>query len=138
MKRPAHGAFNGKGGSSSSSFAKLCGGSFRVGSGISPQKTRTFFKKIKNFQKKITAFLKKNKSFFKNVLIFLPCMKCRELYDHIPQKYKPFTYTFSSQKAKKRPTLHQAGISYKKEYITDNKHVIWKDVSKRSEGMRDQ
>ena len=65
MKRPAHGAFNGKGGSSSSSFAKLCGGSFRVGSGISPQKTRTFFKKIKNFQKKI-------KSFFKNVLIFLP------------------------------------------------------------------
>ena len=83
MKRPAHGAFNGKGGSSSSSFAKLCGGSFRVGSGISPQKTRTFFKKIKNFQKKITAFLKKNKSFF-NVLIFLPCMKCRELYDHIP------------------------------------------------------
>ena len=59
MKRPAHGAFNGKGGSSSSSFAKLCGGS-----GISPQKTRTFFKKIKNFQKKITAFLKKNKSFF--------------------------------------------------------------------------
>ena len=43
MKRPAHGAFNGKGGSSSSSFAKLCGGSFRVGSGISPQKTRTFF-----------------------------------------------------------------------------------------------
>ena len=84
MKRPAHGAFNGKGGSSSSSFAKLCGGSFRVGPGISPQKTRTFFKKIKNFQKKITAFLKKNKSFFKNVLIFLPCMKCRELYDHIP------------------------------------------------------
>ena len=77
MKRPAYGAFNGKGGSSSSSFAKLCGGSFRVGSGISPQKTRTFFKKIKNFQKK-------NKSFFKNVLIFLPCMKCRELYDHIP------------------------------------------------------
>ena len=72
MKRPAYGAFNGKGGSSSSSFAKLCGGSFRVGSGISPQKTRTFFKKIKNFQKKITAFLKKNKSFFKNVLIFLP------------------------------------------------------------------
>mgnify|MGYP001523429438 len=63
MKRPAHGAFNGKGGSSSSSFAKLCGGSFRVGSGISPQKTRTFFK---------------------NVLIFLPCMKCQELYDHIP------------------------------------------------------
>ena len=72
MKRPAHDAFNGKGGSSSSSFAKLCGGSFRVGSGISPQKTRTFFKKIKNFQKKITAFFKKNKSFFKNVLIFLP------------------------------------------------------------------
>ena len=77
MKRPAHDAFNGKGGSSSSSFAKLCGGSFRVGSGISPQKTRTFLKKI-------TSFLKKNKSFFKNVLIFLPCMKCRELYDHIP------------------------------------------------------
>ena len=138
MKRPAHGAFNGKGGSSSSSFAKLCGGSFRVGSGISPQKTRTFFKKIKNFQKKITAILKKNKSFFKNVLIFLPCMKCRELYDHIPQKYKPFTYTFSSQKAKKHPTLHQAGISYKKVYITDNKHVIRKNASKRSEGMRDQ
>ena len=91
MKRPAHGAFNGKGGSSSSSFAKLCGGGFRVRSGISSQKIRTFFKKIKNFQKKITAFLKKNKSFFKkitsffkNVLIFLPCMKCRELYDHIP------------------------------------------------------
>ena len=70
MKRPAHGAFNGKGGSSSSSFAKLCGGSFRVGSGISPQKTRTFFKKIKNFQKKITAFLKKNKSFFKRLDLF--------------------------------------------------------------------
>jgi hypothetical protein len=34
MKRPAHGAFNGKGGSSSSSFAKLCSGSFRVGSGF--------------------------------------------------------------------------------------------------------
>ena len=65
MKRPAHGAFNGKGGSSSSSFAKLCGGSFRVGSGISPQKTRTFFKKIKNFQKKITAFLKRTRGFFK-------------------------------------------------------------------------
>ena len=110
MKRPAYGAFNGKGGSSSSSFAKLCGGSFRVGSGISPQKTRTFFKKIKNFQKKITAFLKKNKS---------------------------FTYTFSSQKAKKHPTLHQAGITYKKVYITDNKHVIRKNASKRSEGMRD-
>ena len=123
MKRPAHGAFNGKGGSSSSSFAKLCGGSFRVGSGISPQKTRKFFKKIT--------------SFFKNVLIFLPCMKCQELYDHIPWKYKPFTHTFSSQKAKKRPTLHQAGISYKKEYITDNKHVIWKDASKRSESIRD-
>mgnify|MGYP000806651942 FL=1 len=56
MKRPAHGAFNGKGGSSSSSFAKLCGGSFRVGSGISPQKTRTFFQKIKSFSEKITAF----------------------------------------------------------------------------------
>ena len=64
MKRPAHGAFNGKGGSSSSSFAKLCGGSFRVGSGISPQKTRTFFKKIK-------SFLKKNRSFFKNNRMFL-------------------------------------------------------------------
>ena len=64
MKRPAHDAFNGKGGSSSSSFAKLCGGSFRVGSGISPQKTRTFFKKIKNFQKKITSFLKKTLVFF--------------------------------------------------------------------------
>ncbi len=61
MKRPAHGAFNGKGGSSSSSFAK----------------------------------------------------------------------------AKKHPTLHQAGISYKKVYITDNKHVIRKNASKRSEGMRD-
>ena len=43
MKRPAHGAFNGKGGSSSSSFAKLCGGSFRVGSGISPQKDKDVF-----------------------------------------------------------------------------------------------
>lgn len=52
-------------------------------------------------------------------------------------KYKPFTYTFSSQKAKKHPTLHQAGISYKKVYITDNKHVIRKNASKRSEGMRD-
>ena len=52
MKRPAHGAFNGKGGSSSSSFAKLCGGSFRVGSGISPQKTRTFFKKDQELSKK--------------------------------------------------------------------------------------
>ena len=72
MKRPAHGAFSGKSDSSGSSFAKLCGGGFRVRSGISSQKIRTFFKKIKNFQKKITAFLKKNKSFFKNVLIFLP------------------------------------------------------------------
>ena len=44
MKRPAHGAFNGKGGSSSSSFAKLCGGSFRVGSGIS-KKDNGLFKK---------------------------------------------------------------------------------------------
>ncbi|AII62526.1 hypothetical protein E1J03_06295 [Phocaeicola dorei] len=65
MKRPAHGAFSGKSDSSGSSFAKLCGGGFRVRSGISSQKIRTFFKKIKNFQKKI-------KSFFKNVLIFLP------------------------------------------------------------------
>ena len=86
--------------------------------------------------KKTRTFFKKNKSFFKNVLIFLPCMKCQELYDHIPWKYKPFTHTFSSQKAKKRPTLHQAGISYKKVYITDNKHVIRKNASKRSEGMR--
>ena len=64
MKRPAHGAFNGKGGSSSSSFAKLCGGSFRVGSGISPQKTRTFFKKIKNFQKKDNGLFKKEQEVF--------------------------------------------------------------------------
>ena len=64
MKRPAHGAFNGKGGSSSSSFAKLCGGSFRVGSGISPQKTRTFFKKIKNFQKKDNGLFKKEQELF--------------------------------------------------------------------------
>ncbi|OUP95250.1 hypothetical protein B5F00_05165 [Phocaeicola dorei] len=56
MKRPAHGAFSGKSDSSGSSFAKLCGGGFRVRSGISSQKIRTFFKKIKNFQKKITAF----------------------------------------------------------------------------------
>ena len=70
MKRPAHGAFNGKGGSSSSSFAKLCGGSFRVGSGISPQKTRTFFKKIKSFSNNNRNFLEKITSFFKNVLIF--------------------------------------------------------------------
>ena len=63
MKRPAHGAFNGKGGSSSSSFAKLCGGSFRVGSGISPQKTRTFFKKIKNFQKDNGLFKKEQELF---------------------------------------------------------------------------
>ena len=84
FETPCSWVFTKEDGSSGSSFAKLCGGSFRVGSGISPQKTRTFFKKIKNFQKKITAFLKKNKSFFKNVLIFLPCMKCRELYDHIP------------------------------------------------------
>lgn len=44
---------------------------------------------------------------------------------------------FFFSKSQKRPTLHQAGISYKKEYITDNKHVIWKDASKRSEGIRD-
>ena len=52
MKRPAHGAFNGKGGSSSSSFAKLCSGSFRVGSGISPQKTRTFYPIFRSFHPK--------------------------------------------------------------------------------------
>ena len=52
MKRPAHGAFNGKGGSSSSSFAKLCSGSFRVGSGISPQKTRTFYLIFRSFHPK--------------------------------------------------------------------------------------
>ena len=64
MKRPAHGAFNGKGGSSSSSFAKLCGGSFRVGSGISPQKTRTSFKKDNGlFKKEQEVFLKDNELF---------------------------------------------------------------------------
>ena len=71
MKRPAHGAFNGKGGSSSSSFAKLCGGSFRVGSGISPQKTRTFFKKIKSFLKKNRSFFKNNRMFFDAFLLVL-------------------------------------------------------------------
>ena len=109
MKRPAHGAFNGKGGSSSSSFAKLCGGSFRVGSGISPQKTRTFFKKIKNFQKKITAFLKKNKSFFKkitsffkSVLVFLP----------LPGVllYSVEICTLFASKKQERPILRQVGI----------------------------
>ena len=65
MKRPAHGAFNGKGGSSSSSFAKLCGGSFRVGSGISPTKTKgRFLKRYKNFTKKITAVFKKEQELF--------------------------------------------------------------------------
>lgn len=63
MKRPAHGAFNGKGGSSSSSFAKLCGGSFRVGSGISPQKTRTFFKRSRTFKKDNGLFKKEQELF---------------------------------------------------------------------------
>ena len=72
FETPCSWVFTKEDGSSGSSFAKLCGGGFRVRSGISSQKIRTFFKKIKNFQKKITAFFKKNKSFFKNVLIFLP------------------------------------------------------------------
>lgn len=63
MKRPAHGAFNGKGGSSSSSFAKLCGGSFRVGSGISPQKTRTFLKRSRTFKKDNGLFKKEQEVF---------------------------------------------------------------------------
>ena len=65
FETPCSWVFTKEDGSSGSSFAKLCGGGFRVRSGISSQKIRTFFKKIKNFQKKI-------KSFFKNVLIFLP------------------------------------------------------------------
>ena len=49
-----------------------------------------FFQKDQELSKKITGFLKRTRAFlkdnelFKNVLIFLPCMKCRELYDHIP------------------------------------------------------
>ena len=72
MKRPAHGAFSGKSDSSGSSFAKLCGGGFRVRSGISSQKIRTFFKKIKNFQKKINGlFKKRTRAFLNTILLFL-------------------------------------------------------------------
>ena len=40
------------------------------------------------------------------------------------------------EKAWKRPTLYQAGTVYKKEYMADSKHIMWKSTSKRSEGMR--
>ena len=122
MKRPAHGAFSGKSDSSGSSFAKLCGGGFRVRSGISSQKIRTFFKKIKNFQKKITAFLKKNKSFFKNVLIFLLLPIHRKTVHSV--EVQTFHVYFLWGKSLKYPTLYQAETIYKKEYIAENKDVM--------------
>lgn len=45
------------------------------------------FKKLTRatlFFQKDQELSKKDNGLFKNVLIFLPCMKCRELYDHIP------------------------------------------------------
>ena len=114
LKRPVHGCLRKRVVVVGSSFAKLCGGGFRVRSGISSQKIRTFFKKIKNFQKKITAFFKKNKSFFKNVLIFLPLPEIPgTLRSHSIEVQTLYTH-FLREKARKRPTLYQAGISYKK------------------------
>ena len=118
MKRPAHGAFSGKSDSSGSSFAKLCGGGFRVRSGISSQKIRTFFKKIKNFQKKITAFFKKNKSFFKNVLIFFTTTGTFKL--SFCGSTKPLCVLLRG-KILKISTLYQVETTYKKEYIAENK-----------------
>ena len=64
-------------------------------------------------------------------------MKCQELYDHIPWKYKPFTHTFYDKKPENALLYIKPEYPTKKEYIADNKHVIQKYVSKRSEGMRD-
>ena len=102
MKRPAHGAFSGKSDSSGSSFAKLCGGGFRVRSGISSQKIRTFFKKIKSFSKKNKNFFKKITSFFKSVLVFLP----------LPGVllYSVEICTLFASKKQERPILRQVGI----------------------------
>ncbi len=64
MKRPAHGAFNGKGGSSSSSFAKLCGGSFRVGFRIHLKRQGRFLKRSRTFKKKNNGLFKKEQEVF--------------------------------------------------------------------------
>ena len=102
MKRPAHGAFSGKSDSSGSSFAKLCGGGFRVRSGISSQKIRTFFKKIKSFSNNNRNFLEKITSFFKSVLVFLP----------LPGVllYSVEICTLFASKKQERPILRQVGI----------------------------
>ena len=102
MKRPAHGAFSGKSDSSGSSFAKLCGGGFRVRSGISSQKIRTFFKKIKSFSNNNRNFLEKITSFFKSVLAFLPLPGILLYFVEI--------CTLFASKKQERPILRQVGI----------------------------
>ena len=81
------------------------------------------------FHIKDKGVLKKNQELFKKD-------RCRESVSYHFVEVSSFMRISYEEKAWKRPTLYQAGTVYKKEYMADSKHIMWKSTSKRSEGMR--
>ena len=106
-----------------------------------PQSRIKFHIKDKGVLKKDQELFKKdNRLFLKEQELFLKCLvlfyRCRESVSYHFVEVFPFMRISYEEKAWKRPTLYQAGTTYKKEYMADNKHIMWKSTSKRSEGMR--
>ena len=106
-----------------------------------PQSRIKFHIKDKGVLKKDQELFKKdNRLFLKEQELFLKCLvlfyRCRESVSYHFVEVFPFMRISYEEKAWKRPTLYQAGTVYKKEYIADSKHIMWKSTSKRSEGMR--
>ena len=82
---------------------------------------------------------KDNRLFLKEQELFLKCLvlfyRCREYVRYHFVEVSSFMRISYEEKAWKRPTLYQAGTDYKKGYIADSKHIMWKSTSKRSEGI---
>ena len=94
---------------------------------------RLFLKEQDLLKKHQHLFLKEQELFLKCLVLFY---RCRESVSYHFVEVFPFMRISYEEKAWKRPTLYQAGTVYKKEYIADSKHIMWKSTSKRSEGMR--
>ena len=106
-----------------------------------PQSRIKFHIKDKGVLKKDQELFKKdNRLFLKEQELFLKCLvlfyRCRESVSYHFVEVSSFMRISYEEKAWKRPTLYQAWTVYKKEYMADSKHIMWKSTSKRSEGMR--
>ena len=98
-----------------------------------PKDKDVFLKDQELFKKDNRLFLKEQELFLKCLVLFY---RCRESVSYHFVEVSSFMRISYEEKAWKRPTLYQAGTVYKKEYMADSKHIMWKSTSKRSEGMR--